>query len=166
VLNLLARCGYRGAYLIARAWWFIRRPQTFGAAVAIWCGDQLLLVRTSYRQQLSLPGGFLKRHEAALTAAVRELAEELDLHFPPSMLARRWHGTTAFERRVDTTTIWEVVVDHPPIIQLNAREIVWVDWCTANEALARALCPPVRAYLTDRVTNNPPPGTHVSGNSD
>ena len=52
-----------------------------------------------------------------------------------------------------------------PMIQLNAREIVWVDWCTANEALARALCPPVRAYLMDRLSNNPPPGTLVSGNS-
>ena len=50
-MNAIARLAYRSAYLMARAWWFIRRPHTFGSVVAVWCDGRLLLVRT----QLSAP---------------------------------------------------------------------------------------------------------------
>ena len=55
------RVFYRAAYLAARIWWFIRRPHTNGSLVALWCDGRLLLVRTSYRQLYSLPGGFIIR---------------------------------------------------------------------------------------------------------
>ena len=71
------RVFYRAAYLAARIWWFIRRPHTNGSLVALWCDGRLLLVRTSYRQLYSLPGGFMKHGETSLAAAERELQEEL-----------------------------------------------------------------------------------------
>ena len=64
--------------------------------------------------------------------------------------ALRWHGSTIFEHRHDTTTIWEIVLDAPPPIHVDGREVVWAGWWTPAEALALALSPPVRAYLANR----------------
>jgi 8-oxo-dGTP diphosphatase len=149
-VNLLARIAYRGAYLAARAWWFIRRPHTHGSVVAIWCDGRLLLVRSSYRRDYMLPGGFVKRREAAIDAAVRELFEELHVSLPPSALTLAWRGSTTFEHRHDTTTVWEVMLDAPPVIQMDGREVVWVGWRTPAEARSLALSPPVQAYLANR----------------
>ena len=149
-MNAIAQLAYRSAYLMARAWWFIRRPHTFGSVVAVWCDGRLLLVRTSYRRQYNLPGGFLKPRETALDAAVREVSEELHLVLPPDALTLRWHGSTIFEHRHDTTTIWEIVLDAQPSIHVDGREVVWAGWWTPAEALALALSPPVRAYLANR----------------
>ena len=149
-MNAIAQLAYRSAYLMARAWWFIRRPHTFGSVVAVWCDGRLLLVRTSYRRHYNLPGGFLKARETALDAAVREVWEELHLVLPPDALTLRWHGSTLVEHRHDTTTIWEIVLDAQPSIHVDGREVVWAGWWTPAEALALALSPPVRAYLADR----------------
>jgi 8-oxo-dGTP diphosphatase len=158
-VNVLARLVYRGAYLMARAWWFIRRPHTLGSVVAVWCDGRLLLVRTSYRRHYSLPGGFVKPRETAIDAAMRELFEELHLSLPPSALKLGWHGSTTFEHRNDTTTVWEVVLDAPPSIHVDGREVVWAGWRTPAEARSLALSPPVRAYLTrDSVTAGGPSG--------
>jgi len=149
-MNAIAQLAYRSAYLMARAWWFVRRPHTFGSVVAVWCDGRLLLVRTSYRRHYNLPGGFLKPRETALDAAVREVWEELHLVLPPDALTLRWHGSTFVEHRHDTTTIWEIVLDAPPSIHVDGREVVWAGWWTPAEALALALSPPVRAYLANR----------------
>jgi 8-oxo-dGTP diphosphatase len=149
-MNAFARLVYRIAYLMARVWWFIRRPHTFGSVVAVWCDGYLLLVRNSYRPQYALPGGFLKPGETALDGALREVHEELDLRLPPEALMLRWHGVSAFEHRYDTTTIWEVSVDTRPSVRVDDREVVWAGWRTAAEARSMPLSPPVRAYLADR----------------
>jgi 8-oxo-dGTP diphosphatase len=146
----IARLAYRFAYLMARVWWFIRRPHTFGSVVAVWCDGQLLLVRTSYRREYNFPGGFLKPRETAIDAALREVSEELNLALPPEALKLGWHGSTAFEHRHDTTTIWEIVLDARPSILVDGREVVWAGWRTPAEARSLALSPPVRAYLTGR----------------
>jgi PST family polysaccharide transporter len=146
-VNAIAQRAYRSSYLMARAWWFIRRPHTVGSVVAVWFDGRLLLVRTSYRRQYNLPGGFLRPRETALDAAVREVSEELHLVLPPDALTLGWHGSTIFEHRHDTTTIWEVSLDAQPQIHVDGREVVWAGWWTPAEALALALSPPIRAYL-------------------
>ena len=67
-MNLLFRIAYRAAYRMLQVWWLVRRPHAYGAAVAIWRGDALLVVRTSYRVELDLPGGGVSRGEAPLAA--------------------------------------------------------------------------------------------------
>ena len=87
-MSWLWRLGYRGAFLILRLWWFLRRPRAEGAAVMVWRGDALLLVRTSYRRPLDLPGGGMDKGETPLAAALRELREETGLVIAPSALVR------------------------------------------------------------------------------
>lgn len=141
------RLAYRGAYLAARIWWFIRRPHTEGAVVAIWHGRRLLLVRTSYRVHYTLPGGFVERGETSREAAARELFEEIAVVIAPADLGIGWKGTLRFEHRRDTVTIWELFVEAPPTLQVNASELVWAGWRTVDEARRLPLLPHVQQYL-------------------
>jgi 8-oxo-dGTP diphosphatase len=150
LLTPLVRFAYRSAYWAARVWWFIRRPQTSGAIVALWTDGRILLVQASYRRCYSLPGGFMKPGETAREAASRELAEELQLFIPPATLELGWRGSRRFESREDTVTIWEVVLDSPPAIRVDGRELIWAGWKTPAEARSLRLLPHLREYLAGR----------------
>jgi len=149
-LTSLVRFGYRAAYWAARAWWFIRRPHTSGAVVALWNDGRILLVQASYRRCYALPGGFMKPGETAREAASRELAEELRLFIPPATLRLGWCGSRRFESRQDTVTIWEVLLDAPPVIRVDGRELIWAGWKTPVEARSMRLLPHLREYLANR----------------
>jgi 8-oxo-dGTP diphosphatase len=150
VLNALFRLGYRCAYRAALIWWFITRPRTSGAVVAVWSGGRILLVRTSYRAQYTAPGGFVRRSETRAEGAARELHEETGLQVEPSALRSVWEGVLPFEFRQDGVTIFELELPQPVALEPNQRELVWAGWKTRDEALALPLSPHVRDYLTAR----------------
>jgi 8-oxo-dGTP diphosphatase len=150
LLLSIVRAGYRLGYLILRVWWFLRRPQTRGAAVALWHDGRVLLVRTSYRNCYSLPGGFARREEPSEQAARRELREEVGIELTAQILQHAWSGTVRFESRRDTVDIWETTVEVFPPLHLSGWEIVWAGWMSPSEALAQPLLPHLRSYLTQR----------------
>jgi 8-oxo-dGTP pyrophosphatase MutT (NUDIX family) len=96
---------------------------------------------------LSLPGGGLDAGETALQAAVRELAEELDLVVAPDLLVAPWTITERSRRGRTTVTIlaWHLV--DQPAIRIDNLEIVGVRWVTREEALAQPITSHLRAYL-------------------
>lgn len=147
MIDAIVRVGYRIVYWAARSFWFVTRPRTLGAVVALWSNGQVLLVRSSYRPHYGFPGGFLKRGEPADVGASRELFEETRLRISPAELRRVWHGVYRFEGRRDTITIFEASTDVPPDVRANGRELVWAGWRTCDEALALELLPHVRDYL-------------------
>jgi 8-oxo-dGTP pyrophosphatase MutT (NUDIX family) len=72
------RLGYRLAYTLLRVYWLIRRPSLRGVKCALTAGDEVLLVRHTYGSRAwDLPGGSIKRGESPLSAARREMSEEL-----------------------------------------------------------------------------------------
>ena len=76
----LRRLGYRTAFGALRAYWFLARPEMDGVKCVITDRGRLLLVRHTYGPRVwDLPGGGVKRGEAPLTAARREMREELGL---------------------------------------------------------------------------------------
>ncbi len=143
----LVRAGYRCAYAAARAWWWWRRPRTAGALVSLRVGDDILLLRTSYRPLGSLPGGFVGRHETPVAAAVRELGEELSLHVDAGRLVFAWRGTQTFESRTDTVTVFELRLTERPPLRIDGAEVVWAAWMPVSAARRQPLLPHVRAYL-------------------
>lgn len=146
--------GFQGAYKIAhrmlRAWWFVRRPRTEGALIAIWNEGELLLVKNSYRNEYTLPGGYVHRNETAIEAASRELLEEVGLDVPPDRFRPAFEGELPFEFRRDYLTIVEIELEQRPEIQVDNREVVWAGWKRPQEVLQMNVVPHVVDYLRER----------------
>jgi ADP-ribose pyrophosphatase YjhB (NUDIX family) len=137
LVNGFFRFGYRTAFLLLRVWWFVRRPRAEGAAVLVWQGGALLLVRTSYRRPLDLPGGGMERRELPSAAACRELREETGLVAPAAELESL--GSVSFaehHRRIRTHLFrWHPATPLQPTA--DGREIVWAGFLP-RDSLAEA----------------------------
>jgi 8-oxo-dGTP diphosphatase len=131
-------------------WQLLARPHNHGALVAIWHQRRLLLVQTSYRHGLGLPGGGLERRETARQAAVRELGEELGLKVSPDELLDPWQITETSARGMNSVTIFTLRVTREPAIRLDGLELLACHWLTTQEALGRPLVSHVRVYLMQR----------------
>jgi 8-oxo-dGTP pyrophosphatase MutT (NUDIX family) len=68
---------YRLAYQAQQLYYIIWRPITMGVNVLIVEDDAILLIRQSYKEGWSLPGGGMKRGETLTEAARREVMEEV-----------------------------------------------------------------------------------------
>jgi 8-oxo-dGTP pyrophosphatase MutT (NUDIX family) len=158
-MDVLFRLGYRTAYAALRAWWLLRRPQAHGAAVAIWHGDALLLVRTSYRpRQLDLPGGGIGRGEAPAAAAVRELREETRIEVEPSALVDlgEFHYADGSRRITAFLFAWRPRLPVQAVV--DRREIVWAGFVPKAELAQAELGLLPRLYL-DALRAQVPSGT-------
>ena len=131
-------------------WQLLARPHNHGALVAIWHQRRLLLVQTSYRHGLGLPGGGLERRETARQAAVRELAEELGLKVSLDELLDPWQITETSARGKNSVTIYTLRATQEPAIGLDGLELVAYYWLTTQEALGRPLVSHVREYLIEK----------------
>ena len=141
MFNALIRAVYRAAHWGLRLLWFIRRPETSGALVAVWHQGRVLLVKNSYRAQLTFPGGYIRPREDRRTAAAREQREEVGINVQPKRLVHAYHGTHVFEHRQDTLDIYELEVDSEPNVQVDNREVVRAEFLTPNEALGLLIVP-------------------------
>ncbi len=151
MFNALIRAVYRAAHWGLRLLWFIRRPETSGALVAVWHQGRVLLVKNSYRAQLTFPGGYIRPREDRRTAAARELREEVGINVQPKRLVHAYHGTHVFEHRQDTLDIYELEVDSEPNVQVDNREVVRAEFLTPNEALGLLIVPHLDEYLSRRL---------------
>ncbi len=70
---------YRYLYPLARIYWHIFRPVTFGVRLILINNQQILLVRHTYLPDWMLPGGTVEYQEDFSTAIKRELHEELNI---------------------------------------------------------------------------------------
>lgn len=74
----LRRAAIRCAYVGMRTYWFVFRPQVSGVKCVVTHDGEVLLVRHTYgARDWDLPGGTMRRRELPLTAARREMHEEL-----------------------------------------------------------------------------------------
>jgi len=151
MVNALIRAVYRVAHWGLRLLWFIRRPETTGALVAVWYHGRVLLVKNSYRPQLTLPGGYIRPREDRRTAAARELHEEVGIQVQPKRLVHAYHGTHLFEHRKDTLDIYELDLDDAPNVRVDDREVVRAEFHTADEALDMKIVPHLDEYLARRI---------------
>jgi 8-oxo-dGTP diphosphatase len=151
MINALIRAVYRVAHWGLRLLWFIRRPETTGALVAVWHHGRVLLVKNSYRPQLTLPGGYIRPREDRRTAAARELREEVGIQVQPKRLVHAYHGTHLFEHRKDTLDIYELELEDAPDVRVDDREVVRAEFLTPDEALDMQIVPHLEEYLARRI---------------
>lgn len=155
MINALVRAVYRLAHWGLRLLWFLRRPETTGSLVAVWHHGRVLLVKNSYRSELTLPGGYVRPREDRRTTAARELREEVGIRVQPKRLVHAYHGTHFFEYRKDTLDIYEVDFEVEPEVQVDDREVVRAEFHTPNEALHMHIVPHLEEYLSRRVGQAP-----------
>ena len=147
LIDLGLRSAYQVAHRVLRGWWFFRRPRTEGALIAIWNQGELLLVKNSYRNQYTLPGGYVHRGETPSQAASRELLEEVGLDVPSERFHSAFEGELPFEFRRDFLTIVEIELDHRPEIHVDNREVVWAGWKRPDDVLRMNVVPHLIDYL-------------------
>jgi 8-oxo-dGTP diphosphatase len=106
------------------------------------------MVRSSYRDSYSLPGGFVRQHEPSEEAARRELMEELGIDLTGRSLRLARSVTTVFECHLDSIDIWEATVERLPDLRISGREIVWAGWMSPADLLKVRVLPHMAPYLT------------------
>jgi 8-oxo-dGTP diphosphatase len=148
--DALHRLGYRTAFAALRAWWWVRRPHASGAAVALWRGDSLLLVHTSYRRGWEFPGGGIRAGESPLAAALREAREEVGIALEPGRLSPPLVIENRFECRHDRIHLYETKLASGVAPIVDRREIVAARYFDARERPHVAVTPLVRRYLSRR----------------
>jgi 8-oxo-dGTP pyrophosphatase MutT (NUDIX family) len=122
----IRRLGYRGAYQGLRLYWLVRRPEVRGVKCVITDGDRVLLVRHTYGPRgWDLPGGSIKRGEAPLDAARREMHEELGV----SIEDWRPLGVMSLnvDHRRDKLHCFQAEL-HAPEIEIDRGELADADW--------------------------------------
>jgi 8-oxo-dGTP diphosphatase len=147
LLNCAFRLAYWLGFRLMRLWWRWRRPDHYGAIVAVWHKGRVLLLRQSYRRALAFPGGGLERDESPRAGACRELAEEIGICVAPEALSLVREMTALWDGRRDHVAIFELRLAAPPALRLDGREIVAGQFMTPAAALAAPLPPFERAYL-------------------
>jgi 8-oxo-dGTP diphosphatase len=152
MIDALFRLAYRCAYRAMRLYWKAFRPLAHGALVAVWHDRKLLLIKNSYVDYFSLPGGYVRRGEQPRDAAVRELREEISLSVTPEDLQLRIDETHDWEGRRDHVAIFELVVAERPQVRVDNREVVAAEFVSPEEALRRNLFPPLRRLIQARAT--------------
>jgi 8-oxo-dGTP pyrophosphatase MutT (NUDIX family) len=149
----LRRLGYRVAYRTLKVVWFLTRPTKHGVKCLVTDGDRVLLVRHTYgRRSWDLPGGSIKRRESPLSAARREMHEELGLDDAEWADIGELRGRV--DHRRDTIHCFRAELSAPRL-QVDRVELAAVDWF-ARGALPSDLAP----YVDPVIARAPaPPAT-------
>jgi ADP-ribose pyrophosphatase YjhB (NUDIX family) len=148
---------YRCAYQLMRGYWGVRHPKTHGALVVIRNGGEVLLVRNSYVPYYSLPGGYVRRHETALQAALRELAEEVGVSAASDALQLVHDETHDWEGKRDHVEIFALDIATRPRVAVDHREVIEASWWPPERALTLDLFPPLRHVLEKDVPSGRAP---------
>jgi 8-oxo-dGTP diphosphatase len=142
------RISYWLGFRMVRTWWWLRRPDRAGVHVAIWLDGRVLIVRQSYRSNLSFPGGGIKRGERPRDAARRELLEELGLVVEPDDLVLVREMVIDWEFCSDHVRLFELHLSVEPSLKIDNREIVAAQYSAPAALLADpTISPVIRTYL-------------------
>lgn len=121
---------------------------TYGALVAVYVGEALLLVHSSYRTEWNFPGGGVRRAETPEAAARRELAEEIGLATLALQPAGEHVGI--YDERKDHLHFFELRLDRLPELQCDNQEIVSAQLMSLCEVRQKEVTEAVAAYLNRR----------------
>lgn len=125
----MKRIIYKILHPVARFYWRIFKPKTFGVKVLITNdSNQVLLVKTSYglTNHWKIPGGGFKiKKELPEDSAKREVSEELDIQLKKiSLIGKR---LVSSEGKRDTVYIYKGYVNDVQRIKLSSelKEFQW-----------------------------------------
>jgi 8-oxo-dGTP pyrophosphatase MutT (NUDIX family) len=140
----LRRLGYRIAYRLLQVFWFVARPHKRGVKCLVTCRDRVLLVRHTYgTRSWDIPGGAIKPREVPVTAAGREMSEELGLSGVEWTEIGEITGNVHHRR--DTIHCFRAEMCEPALT-IDRGELAAVEWF-ARTALPQDLAPYVGSVI-------------------
>ena len=145
------RLAYRYGFRAARVVWRFTEPHHAGALVMLWHGHDVLLVRTSYQDVWTAPGGGIAASETPVEAAVRETAEEIGLRLEPQDLRLALVAEHLWYNRHDRVHLFEVQLTERPALTLDNRELVEARFVTLAQAQTLDLAPHLQEYFRLKV---------------
>jgi len=116
--------------------------------VVVWWEDKILLVRNSYRKQLTLPCGGIKSGEQPTTAALRELEEEVGLRASVEDLVCLGQFDFGHDNMRDDVHAYELRFTESPLVVVDNREVVQFQFATLEDALGKNLSDVAQELLT------------------
>jgi ADP-ribose pyrophosphatase YjhB (NUDIX family) len=138
VRDLVQRWAYRAASSVLAGYRFVFRPTVRGVRCVLTRGGEVLLVRHTYGdRRWALPGGLIRRREAAELTARREMREELGL----DIAAWRALGSITFVGTERARHVVECLSAAMPDeeIDMNRGEIAELAWFPLDELPDEAL---------------------------
>jgi 8-oxo-dGTP pyrophosphatase MutT (NUDIX family) len=142
--RFVVRAGARAIALYNRAF----HPRVRGVGVFVRCGEQLLLVRSTYQSWWGLPGGRVDRGESSREAAARELREETGLTVDASGLRELGELQLIHNHIHDHVSFFELRCEREPSVHADGAEIEELRWVRDHELGALKLWPPLAAWRT------------------
>ena len=137
---------FRLGFPVARTCWRLLRVRHEGALVAIYVGQSLLLLRSSYRSAWNFPGGSVRQGETPEVSARRELAEEIGL-VPNALLHLVGEASGVWDGRRDRVFFFVLRLDELPTLRLDNREIIGARLVSIDDLEKMPLTGPVQAYV-------------------
>lgn len=128
---------------LAQLYWRLARKKRSSALVAVYVGQELVLLRSSYRTSLNFPGGQLRYGETPEGAAKRELMEEIGLCVTAGLF---YAGST-----VDRVHFFELRLSELPRFRLDNREIIGIQLVPIEKLGGLDLTKSVRAYIEGHI---------------
>ena len=146
-IDRLHRLAYRTAYPVWQFYLRQLRVRTQGAQVALWNNDRLLLIRNSYRDTYTFPGGYIRNDEHTATAASRELYEETGISVTTGQLRFSLACSYNNGKHEGHDDIYECHLADRPVVHIDNREVVEALFVTIAAAMTLPLERHVRHYL-------------------
>jgi 8-oxo-dGTP diphosphatase len=128
-------------------WWRLTGRSGRGALVALWSEGHILIIRESYREQWSLPGGGIRVGEDPVAAIIREAEEEIGIIITSDALRYLGEFEVIFENVVHRDHVFESQLAKRPSVRVDNREIMRAEWHTRETVLDMDLTPHLRRYL-------------------
>lgn len=109
-------------YKILSLYWKILKPKTFGVKVLIKINDQFLFIKNTYTSdaKYNIPGGgYNPKREDSISAAKREVLEELGLILVENKLSYLGNYYSEYEGKRDNVDIFLYIMDEYIKIKSN-----------------------------------------------
>lgn len=129
----MKRLAIKYLYPLARLYWFLFRPKTFGAKLVIQNGNDILMVRHTYGSGgWTFPGGGIKYGETPEDAAKREAREELGIEVKNLKSIGVLLTTDEYKR--DTIHCFSASVENRDL-KIQKEEILEAKWFSRDNIL-------------------------------
>ena len=126
---------------------YLFRPTYQGAYVLCIVGEQFLAIKNSYKKHWTLPCGMIDRGETPITAARRELLEEVGISVDEMKLVSEGIILNTSEYKKDYINLFTVRFDQKPEVRLDNLEVIEFEWRDINNP-GENMFLPIKKYLS------------------